>query len=62
MQTEHPELPSMDPRVVVRQTLIFLKKKKVVSGYTRGTGVGNTAIGPSSPHPGIQNLTSITAT
>ena len=53
MQTEQPELPSMDPRVGGETDSYILKKKKKVSGCARGTGVGNTAIGPSSPHPGI---------
>lgn len=54
----------MDPRVGGETDSYIPKKKrkKVVSGCTRGTGVGNTAIGPSFPHPGIYNLTSVTVT
>ena len=33
-----------------------------MSGCTGGTGVGNMAIGPSPPHPGIENVASIPAT
>ena len=63
MQMGQPELPSMDPRVGGETDSYFFKKrKKVMSGCTGGTGVGNMAIGPSPPHPGIENVTSIPAT
>lgn len=60
MQTEQPE-PSMDPRGGGETDSYILKKKKKWCQGTLEEVVGNTAIGPSS-HPGIQNLTSITAT